>query len=74
MRDGLTLHLAYGYYDLNDAYGAGYSFADVTLTRDFGAAALKLAFHDTFGDADLLFHTAVTGPRYVVSLDYEFGR
>lgn len=65
----LSLSMEYGYYDLDYAYAATYSFAGVSLSRPVGPLSVSLAYYDTFGDADEIFYTESIGSRIVLSVD-----
>lgn len=68
----MTLELGLGYYDLEDAYGAGYSYARASLSRYFDDNALALALFSTFGDVDEVFYRQASGTRVVLSLEIPF--
>lgn len=63
--------IRFGHYDLDRAYAASYSFYDISLERSFGPIQLQLSFHNTAGDADVLFAAENTGPRAVLSLQWD---
>lgn len=68
----VTIEFGVGYYDLQAAFGEGYSYAKAALSRNFDDNALRLSFDTTFGDADELFYSQATGPRLVFSLEIPF--
>ena len=68
----LMMVVEYGYYDLEDAYGASYSYVDVGFGRPIGEVEVTLAYHDTFGDAQQIFYAQSIGSRLVLTIDLEF--
>ena len=63
--------LEFGYYDLNNAYGASYSYIEAGLSRPLGPVTLSLAYYDTFGEAEEIFYRQSIGPRFVLSIDID---
>ena len=65
----LSLTLGYGHYDLDDTYGASYSFSSIGVSRPVGPVSVSLTYHDTFGDAAELFYANSIGSRFVLAVD-----
>lgn len=68
----LALDLGYGHYDLEDAYGAGYSYAHAALSRYYGDSSVTLSFNNAFGSAEDLFYKQSNGSRLFLSLEFGF--
>jgi hypothetical protein len=68
----MTVQVNYGYYDLSHAYGSAYSYTKITLARSIGDIAIMLDHVDTHGSADLIFDEQVIGPRYVLSVQFDW--
>lgn len=67
-----TLAVELGHYDLEDAYGASYSWTSVALGRRVGIAGVTASWCDTFDDAGSIFHAESTAARFTLTLDFEF--
>ncbi|MGB5491735.1 MAG: TorF family putative porin [Woeseiaceae bacterium] len=67
-----TFQISYGHYDLSDAYGAAYSYANAALARSIGNMEIALAYIDTFHSAEFIYGDQATGPRFVLSLQVEW--
>lgn len=65
----ISLSLAYGRYELDDALGTDYAFGSVAVSRTFGPLTVALAYHDTSSAATQLFPAAAVGDRVVGSLE-----
>ncbi len=68
----VAFEVAYGYYDLSNAYGSGYGYARADVTRDFAAAQVTLSYYDAFGGADKIFFEQASDSRFVVSILLNF--
>ena len=66
------LAIDYARHDLSDAYGAAYSYVETTLARRFGRTAITLAYNNTDRSAELIYDARATGPRFVLSLQFEW--
>ncbi|MGB5690407.1 MAG: TorF family putative porin [Woeseiaceae bacterium] len=64
--------VAYGYYDLSNAYGSGYGYARADWTRDFAATQLSLSYYEPFGGADQIYFEQASDSRFVVSILLNF--
>ncbi|MGI9293023.1 MAG: TorF family putative porin [Pseudomonadales bacterium] len=65
----LTISTCYGYYDLDRAYGASYSYLDIGVSREFGSLSVSLSYHNTSGTVDELFYEDTIGSRVALSLE-----
>ncbi len=68
----VVFEVAYGYYDLSNAYGSGYGYASADVTRYIAAAQVTLSYYDTFGGADKIFFEQAIDSRFVVSVLLNF--
>ena len=64
--------VAYGYYDLSNAYGAEYDYVSAVLSRTFGEAQASLSYYGAFGGADQIFYEQAIDTRLVFSLLVNF--
>lgn len=68
----MTLQIKFGHYDLKHAYGSAYSYTAATLSRQIGIAAILLDYVDTHESADLIYDQRMIGPRYVLSVQFDW--
>lgn len=64
-----TLAAEFGRYDLDDAWGASYSHAGVSLSRSFDILSVTLAVNAAFGETGALFPAQSVGTRAVLTLE-----
>ena len=64
-----TFGLDYGQFDLREAYGYSYTFAEAGLVQEVSGAVVALRYMDTYGDAEQIYGDRVTGARLVMSLE-----
>lgn len=60
--------IAWGRYDLSDAYGSSYSYTSTTLSRQFSAAEVGLSYYKAFDGADELYFEQAFDSRIVFSV------
>jgi len=72
LADETELKLAYGHFDLTDAYDARYSYLQASIGRYFSDSLVMLTFIDTFGAADEIFYEQTIGSRWVLAIEYAF--
>jgi uncharacterized protein (TIGR02001 family) len=68
----LSLLVSYGFFDLDSAYDASYSYLKTSMARHFGSASLTLDLIETFGAAEALYGRPAAGSRAVVKLEFGF--
>lgn len=65
----LRISMFYGYYDLDRAYDASYSYFGMEVSREFGFLTVGLSYHNTRGAVGELFYEDTTGSRVALSLE-----
>ena len=69
---GYALAAELGHYDLDDAYGASYSHAGLSLCRSFDILSITLAVNTAFGETEALFPDQSVGTRAVLTLGLDW--
>jgi uncharacterized protein (TIGR02001 family) len=57
-----------GFYDLDDVFGRGYAYWNLSLSRFLGRFVLTASYIDTAGQAERIWGRELTAARLVVSL------
>lgn len=70
--DRFSFSAVAGYYDLDQAFGTGYSYWNLGVSRDFGRFALDARYYDDSGTARQLFGDGAADDALVFSVTFLF--
>jgi hypothetical protein len=72
VNEHIAIDAEVGHYDLDNAYGYSYQFADIGASGQVEQVSWRLGYIVTGGDDTELFEASTVGSRFVLSLSFQF--
>ncbi|MCH9694126.1 MAG: TorF family putative porin [Gammaproteobacteria bacterium] len=72
LRENTALEIGIGHYDLLNAYGEAYSYAEIGIKQSFEFADVAISYTDTSDSAEQIYYEQATGQRLIVSVQFNW--